>query len=74
MVPTQTFKAVYDPRRNEAGAYLVNNSEGAQVQIISISELETISGINVFLSIRNQTKNNGMRLREPKERKRRGGR
>jgi endonuclease G len=74
MVPTQMFKAVYDPKRNEAGAYLVDNTEGAQVQIISISELEKLSGISIFPSISSQTKSNGMRLPEPKERKRRGGR
>jgi endonuclease G, mitochondrial len=73
MVPTQMFKAIYDPQRNEAGAYLVGNSEGAQVQIISIRQLEALSGINVFPSISNQVRNNGMRLPEPKERKRRGG-
>ena len=74
MVPTQMFKAIYDPSRNEAGAYLVDNKEGAQVQIISISELEKVSGISVFPSINNQIKDNVMRLPVPKERKRRGER
>jgi endonuclease G len=74
MVPTQMFKAIYDPKRQEAGAYLVDNREGAQVQIISIADLEKVSGINVFPSISNQVKDNGMRLPEPKERKRRGKR
>lgn len=73
MVPTQVFKAIYDPKRNEAGAYLVGNEEGTQAQIISIAELERVSGINVFPSIKNQTKNAGMNLPQPKERKRRGG-
>jgi endonuclease G len=68
------FKAIYDPSRNEAGAYLVDNNEGAQVQIISISELEKVSGISVFPSINNQIKDNVMRLPVPKERKRRGER
>jgi endonuclease G len=73
MVPTQIFKAIYDPKRNEAGAYLVGNVEGAQAQVITIAELEKLSGISVFPSINDQVKNNGMRLPEPKERKRRGG-
>lgn len=72
MVPTQTFKAVYDPKRNEAGAYLVDNAVGATVQTLSIAELERLSGISVFPSINDQVKGNGMRLPEPKERKRRG--
>ena len=74
MVPTKTFKAVYDPIRNEAGAYLIDNAIGASVQYITIAELEKVSGISVFPSIDSQVKNNGMRLPEPKERKRRGGR
>ena len=74
MVPTQMFKAIYDPQRNEAGAYLVGNSEGAQAQIISIRQLEALSGISVFPSLSNQVRDNGMRLPEPKERKRKGGR
>lgn len=71
MVPTQTFKAVYNPNRNEAGAYLVDNAVGATVQTISIAELERLSGISVFPSISSQVKDSGMRLPEPKERKRR---
>ena len=74
MVPTQVFKAIYDPKRSEAGAYLVGNVEGAQAQVITIAELEKLSGISVFPSINDQVKDNGMRLPEPKERKRRGGR
>ena len=74
MVPTQVFKAIYDPKRYEAGAYRVGNIEGAQAQVITIAELEKLSGISVFPSINGQVKDNGMRLPEPKERKRRGGR
>jgi endonuclease G len=29
MVPTQMFKEIYDPRRNETGAYIVGNTEGS---------------------------------------------
>ena len=74
MVPTQVFKAIYDPKRKEAGAYLVGNTEGAQAQVITIAELERRSGISVFPSISSQVKDNGMKLPEPKERKRRGSR
>lgn len=74
MVPTQLYKAIYDPKRNEAGAYLVDNVVGATVKVISIAELEKVSGINIFPSISGQVKARSMRLPEPKERKRRGGR
>ena len=74
MVPTQMFKAIYDPKRQEAGAYVVGNSEGAQAQVVTIAELEKMSGISVFPSISSKIKGDGMRLPAPKERKRRGGR
>ena len=74
MVPTQMFKAIYDPKRHEAGVYLVGNDEGAQVQTISIRQLEQLSGISTFPALDNQLKDKAMRLPEPKERKRRGGR
>ena len=72
MVPTQMYKAIFDPKRNEAGAYLSGNAEGAQVQVISIRQLEQLSGINIFPSMDDRVKDRGMRLPEPKERKRRG--
>jgi len=74
MVPTQMFKAIHDPKRQEAGAYVVGNSDGAQAQVVTIAELEKISGITVFPSISNKVKGAGMRLPAPKEHKRRGGR
>lgn len=73
MVPTLVFKAIYDPVRLEAGAYLVDNTEGAQARTISISDLERLSGISVFPSLNSRVKGNGMRLPEPKGRKRKGG-
>lgn len=73
MVPTQMFKAIYDPRRKEAGVYLVDNVEGAQAQVITISELEKLNGISVFPSVSIHIKAKGMLLPPAKERKRRGG-
>ena len=61
-------------KRHEAGAYLVGNLEEATAQIITIAELEKISGMSIFPSINGKNKDGGMRLPEPKERKRRGGR
>lgn len=74
MVPTQMFKAVYDPKRKEAGAYLVDNAEGAQPQKLSVADLEKLAGINIFPTLDQQTKSREMRLPDPKERKRKGGR
>jgi endonuclease G len=74
MVPTQMFKAVYDPGRKEAGVYLVDNAEGAQLQKMSVTELEKLAGISIFPALDQQTKSRTMRLPDPKERKRKGGR
>lgn len=77
MVPTKLFKAVYDPLRKEAGAYLIDNAADAQPQKISITELEKVAGISIFPSVEENVKSRLMRLPNPrsfKDRKRKGGR
>lgn len=77
MVPTKLFKAVYDPQRKEAGAYLIDNTADAQPEKISIAELEKLTGISIFPSVEESVKSRLMRLPEPKsykERKLKGGR
>lgn len=66
MVPTQLFKAVYDPKRHEAGAYLVDNMANSKTQMISLAELEKIAGIKIFPSLNNQVKDTAMKLPESK--------
>jgi len=76
MVPTKLFKAVYDPTRQEAGAYLIDNAADAQAQKISIADLEKTTGISIFPSLKASVKARLMNLPEPKsyrERKRKGG-
>jgi endonuclease G len=76
MVPTQLFKAVYDPRTKQAGAYLVDNTATAQPQMISVAELEKVAGIDVFPAISAEVKAEAMSLPEPKtyqQRHRKGG-
>lgn len=75
MVPTQLFKAVYDPKRQEAGAYLVDNTADAKPLTVSIAELEKITGIRIFPTVGNQVKAQPMKLPEPKtykERRKKG--
>jgi endonuclease G len=69
MVPTAMFKAVYDPGKGEAGAYVVENVEGAAPQIISIAVAEEMSGIRLFPAIGDAVKNKAMRLPLPKEKR-----
>jgi len=69
MVPTAMFKAVYDPGRGEAGAYVVENVEGAAPQVISIAEAEKMSGIRLFPALGDSIKSRAMRLPLPKEKR-----
>lgn len=78
MVPTHTFKAVYDPIRKESGAYLVDNVLGARPSIISIADLEIMVGMNLFPSVTENVKSVVMNMQETtvskpgKSRKQRG--
>lgn len=48
LVPTHIFKAIYDPRSGQAGAYLVGNVPGMLWKAISIAEVAQLSGIDPF--------------------------
>jgi endonuclease G len=76
MVPTKLFKAIYDPGRREAGAYLIDNADQAVPQKISVAELEKVAGISIFPSVEVNVKKRLMNLPDPrpfKERKRKRG-
>jgi endonuclease G len=65
-VPTHIFKAVYDPKRNQAAAYLVANADGDQWRAVSISQLQQITGIDPFPGLAPSVKNYAMTLPEPR--------
>ncbi len=48
MVPTKIFKAIYDAKRQEASVYLVDNAPGDKYRVITLAELEELSGIEAF--------------------------
>lgn len=50
-VPSDTFKAVYFPKRNAASAYWAPNDESGRVEVISVAELDRRLGIQVFPSL-----------------------
>jgi endonuclease G len=66
LVPTHIFKAVYDPKRNQAAAYLVENADGDQWRNVSIAELQQITGIDPFPGLASSVKDHAMDLPEPK--------
>lgn len=66
LVPSAVFKAIYDPNRQEAGAYLVENVSGALPQVVSVAELNKLSGLDLFPAVSTQVKDRAMRLPIPK--------
>uniref|UniRef100_A0A0H3WXS6 Endonuclease n=2 Tax=Pandoraea faecigallinarum TaxID=656179 RepID=A0A0H3WXS6_9BURK len=66
MVPTQLFKVVYDPKRKQAGAYLVANEATGDYSVVSVAELETLAGIDFFPGMPASVKQTAMSLPRPK--------
>lgn len=66
MIPSGLFKAIYDPGRGEAAAYIAANAPGMDYRVISIADLEQMTGINLFPTLSPQVKNRIMRLPAPK--------
>ena len=67
IVPTYLFKAVYDVRTKQAAAYLTPNAPGEAYRVISIDELNTMAGIDVFPALSESAKKVTMSLPEPKK-------
>jgi endonuclease G len=65
LVPTGVFKAIYDPKRNAAGAYVVDNAPGRVWKAVSLLELQKLVGIDVFPALPPNVKENAMRLPQP---------
>lgn len=67
LIPKRLFKAIYDPKRNEAAAYLANNAPGWDYRVISIAELTRIIGIDLFPTLSISVKKKIMDLPSPKK-------
>jgi endonuclease G len=67
LVPTATFKAVFVPSQNAAAAWWANNDgDGNQFEVISLEELASRLGIDVFPSVPEGVKTVAARLPAPK--------
>lgn len=64
-VPTRLYKAVYDPARKAAGVYLTDNAPGPDWQVISLTELRRLTGLDVFPKLQQQLKDHAMALPTP---------
>jgi len=65
LVPTAIFKAIYDPARHAAAAYVTPNAPGMGYETISITELQRRTGIDVFPQLPTTVKAARMRLPLP---------
>ncbi|MGU3408244.1 DNA/RNA non-specific endonuclease [Methylobacterium brachiatum] len=65
LVPTQLFKALYDPASGEAGAYLSRNDESRDWRAVSIDDLTREAGIDVFPNLPAAARASAMTLPDP---------
>ena len=66
LVPTQIFKAIYDPVAGEGGAYLAMNDASGVWQTVSLDALRGVAGIDAFPSLPPNLKASAMTLPEPR--------
>ena len=69
LIPTMIYKVIYSPKQQKAAAYLTSNVSGREYQVISIKELETLTGINFFPKMEEEKKTQLLSLPEPKKQK-----
>lgn len=65
LIPTKIYKAIYDPSSGFAGAYIVDNASGSDYKVISIAQLEQLTGLKIFPKLSESAKQNAMKLPEP---------
>jgi endonuclease G, mitochondrial len=65
LVPSHVFKAIYIPSRNAAGVYFAPNDASQNVELISISELESKTGVDVFPQLGADARQHAMKLPAP---------
>lgn len=69
LVPTYIYKIIYSPKQQKAAVYFTNNEPGKAYHVISVKELEILSGINFFPKMSEEKKTQLLILPEPKEMK-----
>ncbi|WP_233385290.1 DNA/RNA non-specific endonuclease [Methylobacterium sp. C25] len=67
LVPTQIYKAIYDPARGEAAAYLAGNDGGGDWRAVSIETLQQTAGLDPFPALPAAARAKAMSLPEPHE-------
>lgn len=65
MVPTSLYKVVYDPARQQAGAYVARNTATMDYQVISVAALEARAGLDLLPGVPAKVKASAMSLPAP---------
>jgi endonuclease G len=65
LVPTSTWKAVFDPRADATGVYTCTNADQPQCQVVSVDALVRAVGIDPFPALPAAMKEQAMTLPEP---------
>lgn len=65
LVPSHIYKAIFDPSTGQGAAYLTSNAPGDDYRVISIAELEKVSGIRHFPKMSDSAKKTPMALPSP---------
>jgi endonuclease G, mitochondrial len=73
LVPTSTYKAVYDPTVGAAGAYVCTNVSEPECRVVSVAALAQLTGIDPFPAVPDGVKAVATRLPLPRARRPRGG-
>jgi endonuclease G len=71
LVPTSTYKAVYDPVTGVAGAYVCTNTNEPVCQVVSVAALASLAGIDLFPALPGGFKENAAPLPLPRARRHR---
>lgn len=74
VIPTHIFKAVLDPWRRQAGAYVALNVNDPDWRVVSIAELQRLTGFDVFPTLPAHAKLTALRLPAPTPTSRMSGR
>jgi endonuclease G, mitochondrial len=66
LIPSDTYKAVYDPAAQGAAAYVCQNTSTPVCRTVSIASLQKLAGIDVFPTLSVEVKSTAMPLAAPK--------
>lgn len=70
LIPTFVYKAVYDPAKRRGAAYLASNAPGWYFEVLSLSDMESRAGINLFPGVTPSVKKETLELPRPVRRTR----